>query len=395
MNIGILAPTDFQGFSFGGTLAFIEGFLLSTEQDTSVRFTLIGLAPEAAESREMLIAGRACTFIPIGRAVPNSRLPLRLLFLRSLLGAGPKLEAIGLDVVYAHSAESAAAASFVLPKVPVVMHCHGTENTIRRSRYWFGRQGLTRWAYEHGVMRVGLRRSRSVLVTADDLQYTQFLARHNLSRLGKCLRVPALVDTDLFYPIDASTRGEPGTIVSISRLERPKGVDLVLRAFSELRVCGVHCKLVIIGDGGYRRELERISSGLGLDGAVEFTGYLRRDEVARVLRGASAYASGSEQEGFSIALLEALASGLPAVATDVGGVHEVVRNGETGYILTSRRPEEMAARLKDALEFGDRERAECRNVAMLHSAQNIGRAVLDAILRAAEPDLQVLPAGRN
>lgn len=119
----------------------------------------------------------------------------------------------------------------------------------------------------------------------------------------------------------------PPTVVAVGRLEPVKGFDLLLRAFATVRRAVPDARLCIVGDGGLAGELAAQARGLGLDGAVELPGRLDREGVRDRLRRASAFVLSSHSEGMPLALLEAMACGVPPVATRVGGVPEAVADG--------------------------------------------------------------------
>ena len=134
----------------------------------------------------------------------------------------------------------------------------------------------------------------------------------------------------------AETRYELGisdstqVIGTVGRLSAEKGgVDLLIRAVAHLRNEHPQVRLVIVGDGPLRQGLEEVAARLGED--VIFTG--TRTDVARLLNAMDVFVLPSLHEAFPIAILEAMAVRLPVVATRVGGVPEVIRDGATGLLV--------------------------------------------------------------
>jgi glycosyltransferase involved in cell wall biosynthesis len=134
------------------------------------------------------------------------------------------------------------------------------------------------------------------------------------------------------------------TFIMVSRLFHPKDHTTLLRAFAELRRTRSDATLWIVGDGELRSALEETARGLGIDGAVRFWGDCRNPGA--FLHAADVFVLSSRSEGLPISLLEAMAAGLPAVVTDVGGMAEVIRHSDTG----SRVPPADAGALAAALE---------------------------------------------
>lgn len=151
------------------------------------------------------------------------------------------------------------------------------------------------------------------------------------------------VDVARFAPREEPRAPGPPRLVLVGRLEPRKGVDVAIVALSLVP----DATLEIVGDGEERAELERLARARGVEARVRFLGYMEdtRDALAR----ADAALCSSRKEGLGIALLEAMAMGKPVIAVPVGGVPEIVRAGETGWLASSASPEALASALREAL----------------------------------------------
>jgi glycosyltransferase involved in cell wall biosynthesis len=109
-------------------------------------------------------------------------------------------------------------------------------------------------------------------------------------------------------------------------------------------------RLVVVGDGPDRSELERVAAASSAAGRIEFRGALPRDDALRVVAGAEAGLLSSAWENLPHSAVEALSVGVPVVATSVGGVPEVVHDGENGLLVPPGRPEQLAAAIRRLLE---------------------------------------------
>jgi sugar transferase (PEP-CTERM/EpsH1 system associated) len=155
------------------------------------------------------------------------------------------------------------------------------------------------------------------------------------------------VDTDRFAPVRdrEAIRRElsiaPGALVvtTCSRLDPIKDHASLFRAFGVLRETRSDARLLVIGDGPERERLERLA-GPG----VELLGEL--GDVARVLAGSDIFVLPSFNEGISNTILEAMATGLPVIATAVGGNPELVMEGATGFLVPTARPDSIAGCLE-------------------------------------------------
>jgi colanic acid/amylovoran biosynthesis glycosyltransferase len=134
-------------------------------------------------------------------------------------------------------------------------------------------------------------------------------------------------------------------LVSIGRLDVQKGQQLLLEALARVPAA----ELTLIGDGSLRVTLEDAARRLGVSGRVHFTGWLAADEVAAEIEASRAIVMASLAEGLPIVLMEALALGRPAVATDVGAVSELVEPGQTGWLVPAGAVEPLAEAMSAAV----------------------------------------------
>jgi colanic acid/amylovoran biosynthesis glycosyltransferase len=160
------------------------------------------------------------------------------------------------------------------------------------------------------------------------------------------------VDPASFAPSAATRGGGPFTLVCVASLEEVKGHRFLIDACSVLRERGIDVRCELIGEGPLRPAVRRQISELGLGDHVRMLGGLPRSEVARHLARADAAVLASHptrqgrREGIPVALMEAMATGLPVVATAISGIPELVEDGVTGLLV----PSGDAAGLADALE---------------------------------------------
>jgi glycosyltransferase involved in cell wall biosynthesis len=134
-------------------------------------------------------------------------------------------------------------------------------------------------------------------------------------------------------------------LLSVSRLVPQKGIDVALRALASLPGDTV---LVVLGEGPERGRLESLARQLGVDGRVFLPG--RVPDVAAWLERAAVYVHPARWEGFGLAVLEAMLSGLPVVATNVSSLPELVVDGETGLLVEPNEPAALALAIGRALE---------------------------------------------
>ena len=131
--------------------------------------------------------------------------------------------------------------------------------------------------------------------------------------------------------------------LAVGNLLPSKDYPTLLEAAVRCRASGRAFRLLVIGGGDELERLRSEASARGLDGLVSFLG--RRPDVPLALRACDAFVLSSAWEGMPNTVMEAMASGVPVVATDVGGVAELVERDATGFIVPSRGPEALAERM--------------------------------------------------
>src|SRR6185437_9215841 len=139
-----------------------------------------------------------------------------------------------------------------------------------------------------------------------------------------------------------------------------KGLTYAIRAVAALRRDGVDIALDIVGDGPLRPSLESLIAELGMGNAVRIIGARSRDEVARAMGAAHLFAAPSvtardgDMEGIPVALMEAMASGVPVVATAHSGIPELVEDGVSGLLVPERDTDALAAAFRWLVDHPER-----------------------------------------
>jgi glycosyltransferase involved in cell wall biosynthesis len=161
--------------------------------------------------------------------------------------------------------------------------------------------------------------------------------------------IPCGVDTEYFRPPARSVFTNLPLIVCVARHVVVKNLDLLLQACAALRSRGLNFRCILIGDGPCRDELEATRAQLGLNDFVQMPGAAKQSDVLKWWQQAAVGVLTSGQEGMPVCLMEAAACGVPVVATAVGGVPELVRDGITGLLVPARDSAGLAAALERLL----------------------------------------------
>lgn len=157
------------------------------------------------------------------------------------------------------------------------------------------------------------------------------------------------------------------TILFVGRLHPVKGVQYLIRAMENVLEEIPDVKLVLVGDGEDRARLETLSVQLGIQKSVQFVGIVPHEKVHTFMQQADIFVLPSLSEGFPGVILEAMACGLPVVATRVGGVVYIVKDGSNGYLIDTMNQKQIAKVLLKLLqdkrlrkEMSDNNRKEAR-----------------------------------
>lgn len=240
------------------------------------------------------------------------------------------------NVIVAHLYGSSVYGSLAgtLLSIPVVSVLHGQSDLPDAERFSSLKAAIIR------------RASRKVVFVSERLQ-DQLRPRLRLTA-EQCAVIPNGIDTRVFRPDpDRSIRAELGIpddtmlIGAIGNIREPKAYDVLLRAARTLIERSHRFRLVIAGDctNALGRQLEQLKHDLGLERYVTFLGL--RADVSRLLNNLDIFVLSSHTEGFSIACIEAMACGVPVVATRSGGPEQILE-GEAGLLVPTGDPESLA-----------------------------------------------------
>ncbi len=244
-----------------------------------------------------------------------------------------------------------------LKRIPVIVSLRGSDvpgydtQNVALERVHRLLRPLTRWIW---------RRADRVVPVCESLGQ---LALQTLPSLDYTV-VPNGVDLTRFHPpVSRRRRSDRVRCLAVARLVERKGLDDLIRAVATLE--RGRYELEIVGTGPEEHALRALAATLELDGLVKFSGALDRATVARRYREADLFTLASVEEAFGNAFAEALASGLPVVGSNAGGIPSLVQHGRNGLLVPSGDPVALAAAIRQLgenptlrAEMGRRNRAQ-------------------------------------
>lgn len=274
--------------------------------------------------------------------------------LRALRAVYRLIDGFRPDIVHTHTAKAG-----TIGRTAALAHRRLRGGTARTVHTYHGHvlDGYFRFAGAFVAVERALARTTDRLIAVSPYVARDLQERHRIGRPDQWTVVPLGFDLSPFAAIDESARAAarsaeglvgPAPIVTIvGRLTAIKQHELFLQAARGVLDREPTARFRIVGDGERRAEIEAMAAGLGLAGAVRFEGW--RHDLPRVYAATDVCVLTSRNEGTPVALIEALASGVPVVSTEVGGVGDVVNDPRLGATVPDGDTAGLADRIVDAL----------------------------------------------
>lgn len=281
---------------------------------------------------------------PIAREIAEWGRQSDFLRLHQAAWLGPRLDALGVRHVHAHFAGMAARTAYWLAR------CFGIG-------FSFTAHANDIFAPKPFAISLGklIEAARAVVCVSEFGK--EFLARKFPAATGKLQSVYNGIELDRFQLADHAVV-EP-RIISVGRLIEKKGFADLIAACRLMRERGITFRCEIIGEGPLESALQEQISDFGLTNNVQLTGPLPQTEVARRLARSLVFAlpcvaeAGGGMDNLPTVVMEAMAAALPVVSTPLGGVPEMVRDGETGFLVPEGNPVALAEALARLLNDRD------------------------------------------
>jgi len=241
------------------------------------------------------------------------------------------------DFVHVHALYPSGAAlrRLVGPvRLPYVVTIHGSDlysNLVR-----------PRWEDE---LRTVVSRAAAVVCVSSSLY------RDAIARIGadpkRTTVIPDMYDDSSFTYVHRPQRSAPTRFISVGRLVKVKGHDVLIHSFAAAVRKGLNATLTLVGDGPQRIHLKELADAEGVADRVSLMGAIEPNKLSDALASSDVFVLPSRREGFGVVLIEALATGLPAIATCSGGPEDIIQDGD-GILIA---PDDEAALARALLEI--------------------------------------------
>lgn len=232
-----------------------------------------------------------------------------------------------------------------ITKKPVIISIHGTDVFAFGTGFM---KNLNGWILSHADN-----------VTVNSFATAQVvISRYKVANIEV---IPMGVDQSEFQPglrdvaLKTQLTGQDFFLLSVGRLVEQKGFQYIIRALPRLNSQAIRTKLVIIGDGPYKNQLINLTKTYRVTDQVIFLGSVSQDQISRyyasadIFIGPSLDLPGQAAESFGVVFLEALASGIPVIATNVGGIGDIIQDNLTGIVVPPADPDAIAAAVKNII----------------------------------------------
>ncbi len=250
---------------------------------------------------------------------------------------------------------------------PDLVHVHYLDPTLNVLGYlhfdpvvisvWGGDLIIPRNPLNEWLRRKALQSSKRILAASRVLAY---VARAHVSLEHPVTVVPFGVDCDLFRPLDGPQR-DGFCVGCVKSFEEIYGIAYLVRAVAMIRDRVPELKMILVGKGRQEDSIRQLCRELGLEDRVHFPGWIPNAELPRTMAQFDVMVMPSLYESFGVSALEASACGVPVIASDAGGIPEVVVDGQTGLLVPPGDPQAIADRLLFLHENRDLARELGRN----------------------------------
>ena len=216
--------------------------------------------------------------------------------------------------------------ALLLPRaIPLVVTYHG--ESMRKGTLV---ADMLVWLYENLPLRYVLHRARHIICSSDSIRL-HFLSAY----VHKSSTILPGVDTEVFVPNEKIKHNRPTVlfVAGLGKGDDHKGLKILLRSIKKVRVAVPTVQLVVVGDGTRRSYFEKRVIESGLEDVVRFMGRLHGRALVKEYQKAHLFVLPTKNESFGMVIAEAMATGLPVVSTQVGGVPLLVETGVTGTLV--------------------------------------------------------------
>jgi len=222
-------------------------------------------------------------------------------------------------------------------KKPYIVYCRGSDVYLP-------------WRFKKLIFKLILKNADAVIVLVEDMK--RKLEIEKICDDKEIFVIPNGIESKKFTNSakekttdELQIQKDEKIILFVGRLNQIKGIKYLIKALCIIKRVIPKTRLLIVGYGEERENLERLVKELNIEDSVIFMGKVPNEKVSKYMTASDVFVLPSLSESFGIVNLEAMACGLPIVATMVGGIPEVVKDGENGFLVEPKNPEQIAEKV--------------------------------------------------
>jgi len=244
------------------------------------------------------------------------------------------------NLIHAHWTISGLVALLVgkLYRKPIVLTIHGSDINVLNKKF---------------LLKL---MNRFILSKVDNIIAVSPALKEKVIEMGilqeKLWYIPNGVDPNEFCPA-LDNFSIPQKMLWVGRISKEKGLHILIKAMKEILKEVPQAQLTLVGDGPERRNIEQMIKDYQLEEHIHLEGFRSHLEISRYFKISHIFVLPSIREGFPLVILEALASGLPCVASDVGGVKAVIEDGVNGYLVSPSDAKDFSLKVVELMSNPD------------------------------------------
>jgi glycosyltransferase involved in cell wall biosynthesis len=245
------------------------------------------------------------------------------------------MQHMGVQVVHAHNAHGVALAALATlrNKIPYVL--------TRRVDFPVGTNPLSWWKYNRAAKIISISEAVSRVMVESGIRPDRIVKVPSGVNFQRYANVHPLPREDMGVPNDSIVIGQ------VAALAPHKDQKTFLSAIKVLSLKNPRIRAILVGNGPLESELKRQATSLGIDTIVQFVGF--KEGALNWLKSFDLFCLSSKEEGLGTSIIDAMALGVPVVATRAGGIPELVEDGVTGYLAAPQDPAALAIALEKAI----------------------------------------------
>jgi glycosyltransferase involved in cell wall biosynthesis len=380
-TLGIIDPSDFSKKEVsGGSSGFLTNILpyLNAERVIIFGIGLNETIPWKAHYLESNVK-----FVPICNLRSPSKIPMRLKVLIYYIRHQKRILNSGVDILYVQMPECCLPFLNNSKAIPVIYHKHGSANPVARSKYFYGRNIVFQKFFEYALRLI--YKKAHWIIAIDRLCFQESIRNGGENKTSLLMNA---VDMQKFAPHSALRKHarmrfglteNDYAILFVGRIEKPKGPKQLLDCIPFLKEERRSFRIFYAGEGTYKTYLESFVVNNHYEASVTFLGHVKHEDLPFYYNMSDVLVLPSEMEGVPMVILESLACGTPVVASNVGGIPDLVIDGINGTVIDDLGPRQMTSAINGILHANLDRGDICKTAERFGSSNFV--AALDDIIK--------------